>query len=884
MDAKYVREAAVSFSASRARQLTAALWERARLMDTPAVWRAAEAAADYLRAAGIENVQIGSVPADGQTTVGGWVMPVAWEVKQARLESAGPGGGVLFADYASDPQSIAVYSPPTAGWVDGEVIRVSAAEGKPVDDPVVVVRGAARSLAGRFLLLPPDMATFGVNEYAARAGALGIITSHPGPVRNASRFLNYAVPLAAGRPCVPVFSLSLRNGESLGCWLDAGGRRLRARVSARRYAGSMPMLTGSLGAGRPAIYLCGHIDEIGAQDNASGCAVGLEILRVMRRIQNRPGIPPQRRRIEFFFSSEVRGMQWWFNHKTTPSLFHGGLNLDMVGRPSQDGEVMQLMAGFKHRPHFAGRLLLGSARLADRLAGAMPFKTRFNFVSDGVPGLHAPGGHLSIEQKTGPTYHSSADKPPSLDSRTLRWTGMAATSLVYQLTRLSNADVLGLARQMDRELAALDASDDPDKKLKMSRGIAEIQSLRKAIEQPGVYREYTGPEEIYRAGVSRRTGCGPEVRIKAGIENIVAAWTKRKMSTVNRAGEIMVPEALFKGFLSFEDRFCSGAAELRRKTGLKPGWGTESWAWILASCFTGRETLDDILSDLGSLGVAIDREKAVNLVNYLTKQALVRLRPILELGDIRLAAMKAGVRRGAVLVVHSSLSRFGYVRGGAATVVAALREALGPDGTLIMPTHSYSVLGLPPYDPAASRSGTGSVTEYFRKLPGVVRSAHPTHSVAGLGPRAAEIVVHRPDQAPMARDGFWGRLYDADGDVLLMSPLNTATIFHAGETWLDLLPHPLVAHTRDSRGRRRVHVLPNAPWHANHFEDMAKDLMRRGMMTKTKLGDNFIYFASARAMADKSVRQLLKTPRMLLPRNGTCMCPTCRALKAKLEE
>ena len=47
-----------------------------------------------------------------------------------------------------------------------------------------------------------------------------------------------------------------------------------------------------------------------------------------------------------------------------------------------------------------------------------------------------------------------------------------------------------------------------------------------------------------------------------------------------------------------------------------------------------------------------------------------------------------GVRPGSTLVVHSSLSSIGYVTGGAHAVVLALVEALGPDGTLVVPTHS----------------------------------------------------------------------------------------------------------------------------------------------------------------------------------------------------
>jgi len=45
-----------------------------------------------------------------------------------------------------------------------------------------------------------------------------------------------------------------------------------------------------------------------------------------------------------------------------------------------------------------------------------------------------------------------------------------------------------------------------------------------------------------------------------------------------------------------------------------------------------------------------------------------------------------GIERGAVIVVHSALSQLGYVQGGAEGLIDALLEAVGPEGTVLMPS------------------------------------------------------------------------------------------------------------------------------------------------------------------------------------------------------
>jgi aminoglycoside 3-N-acetyltransferase len=521
--------------------------------------------------------------------------------------------------------------------------------------------------------------------------------------------------------------------------------------------------------------------------------------------------------------------------------------------------------------------------MADRIVGAFTVKTGANYASDAIPGLTVAGGHVSIEQKTGPTYHSSADTPAILSRKTLRWSGVTATAFLYQMTRFDNTDLLRWAR------AAAPDPEIADAAVRQARLKAELDTLRKAFSRPNLYRALKTPEEFYAAGVSRTTGTWPAFNELKRLEAVLAA----KQPTGAKAAKppaatrrSLVPLATAKGLLSFEDHVQPADIQrLHQALGLRPGWGAPGWMSMFYACCDGKHTLEEIVCGLQGLGVAVDPDAAHKLVAHLVERKLARLRPVLTPADVRAALRRAGVRRGSILTVHASLSRFGYMLGGPATLVQALLDLLGPRGTLVMPTHSNCALGVPPYDARTSRSNTGAVTEYFRKLPGVLRGAHPTHSVAAFGPHAAELTgAQRPDRTPMDREGFWGKLVDLKGDVLLFCPIRSATLFHAAEAWLKMPQRDLIVHTLDAQGKRRVYQLPNAPWHVDHFEEhLARPLIRRGVMSVTPLGDSEIYLAPAPAMADISVACLRRHPERALGKNGTCACPYCAVMREGLK-
>ena len=133
--------------------------------------------------------------------------------------------------------------------------------------------------------------------------------------------------------------------------------------------------------------------------------------------------------------------------------------------------------------------------------------------------------------------------------------------------------------------------------------------------------------------------------------------------------------------------------------------------------------------------------------------------------------LSAGLRRGGIVLVHSSLSSMGHVPGGAETVVLGLLDALGPEGTLLMPalSHLEVTAARPVFDVRRTPSNVGAITEHFRTRPGTMRSIHPTHSVCGIGPRAEEMLKnHQNGETPCGPHSPYRELRNRGGQILFL--------------------------------------------------------------------------------------------------------------------
>lgn len=133
--------------------------------------------------------------------------------------------------------------------------------------------------------------------------------------------------------------------------------------------------------------------------------------------------------------------------------------------------------------------------------------------------------------------------------------------------------------------------------------------------------------------------------------------------------------------------------------------------------------------------------------------------------------LECGLRPGGVVLVHSSLSSMGYVPGGPETVIRGLLEALGPEGTLLLPALSYEHVGAhhPVFDVLHTPSNVGAIPEHFRTREGTLRSICPTHSVCGVGPLAKAVLgEHHLDETPCGPHSPFRKLRDLGGQIVFL--------------------------------------------------------------------------------------------------------------------
>ena len=408
--------------------------------------------AEYLKqaatAAGLQNVEILSAPADGVTQMGYWTEPLAWDAKHARLELIGtdvPAELRVLADFEKVPTSLGMWSGPTPpGGVTAQIVEWDA-------------HGDMR---GKLVLTKHNPAN--IKWELVKKGVLGAIntsTENPG-LKDGRQWVNawgdngWAFTKAS-TPLI-CFSITPRQAEFVRKLL-AEGRTVRAHalVDTRYYAGAYPYVTAVIpGAGsEEEVLTLGHTSEQGAQDNATGVAAQLESLATLNRLIAAGKLERPKRSIRILLMGEMYGsMHYVSTHADRMRRTVAAMTIDTPAAPY---DLAGTEYTFYMNPHaaksYVDAFVLHVAALYFPKVGRPWHWHEYMTGTDtylgepmiGVPTVWPYSGTGVV------SHHNSEDTPDKVDARSLRDLAIVNATYLYTLASASERDLLWLA-----ELAA----------------------------------------------------------------------------------------------------------------------------------------------------------------------------------------------------------------------------------------------------------------------------------------------------------------------------------------------------------------------------------------------------------------------------------------------
>jgi aminoglycoside 3-N-acetyltransferase-4 len=237
-----------------------------------------------------------------------------------------------------------------------------------------------------------------------------------------------------------------------------------------------------------------------------------------------------------------------------------------------------------------------------------------------------------------------------------------------------------------------------------------------------------------------------------------------------------------------------------------------------------------------------------------------------------------GVEDGGVLLVHTSFRATRPVERGPIGLIEALRDALGPKGTLVMP--SWSGDDDDPFDSLTTPAppSLGVVADTFWRLPGVLRSNH-SQAFAAAGPEAARVTSDPLPLPPHIPESPVGRVRDLDGQVLLLGVGHDAdTTLHLAEL-LAGVPYRVPSYCTVLRDERRVRIDYEENDHCcERFAFADQWLRARGLQAEGRVGHAHARLARARDIVEVTLEHLARDPLLFLhpPSAGCEECDRAR--------
>lgn len=239
--------------------------------------------------------------------------------------------------------------------------------------------------------------------------------------------------------------------------------------------------------------------------------------------------------------------------------------------------------------------------------------------------------------------------------------------------------------------------------------------------------------------------------------------------------------------------------------------------------------------------------------------------------EIVYALKLGGIENGDVVLLHSAMSAIGHVEGGADTVIDAVLDAVGPDGTFAVSTMAFDH----PFDVENSPSTVGIISETHRKRPNSLRSLRPVHSINAIGARAEELTKdHELCETNCGIGSPYLKLREMGGKIILLGvDMNRNTTLHAIEDIMDsayLVDRTVPAPKYMEDYEHKTMVMKKfCPGHRN-FLGFTADLRKADALIEVCIGNAMVKIIDVRKMFALGEEMLTRDPLYFLCKNENC--------------
>lgn len=855
--------------------------------------------AEYYQQIGLEAELI-RFPADGRTVYADRHFPFAWDIYEAWAEI----DGERIADYAEKPYSVVPFSADSNGICEKKLA---------LWDDVI----EKEDLSDYAVLIPRFPSAADVRSLTAKGGEVFFTAVDTEPVdpslEDSRRWYNDL--FGAGqmdyrdKACVG-FSITPRITRKLIKKLSEGEAKIRYLMHTHTYEGEVCATTAVVpGEDDKCFIISAHGYEPHATNNVAGIAMSMGAAKALSSLISSGKLPKPKHSIRFFHGLENFSLYaWGMANREKMKNALGGTSLDSFGRygVADKKENFVLRRCLNIHPtdqHAVAREVL--KKVCD--TRGIGFETREasknneDLMQDGEfgPGWNLLYGSLWEEpRETYPRcyfYHTDVDTADCLSPEMLSAAAVYSVVLAYYIAcgdtdaerkQLAFEDWKRYTDEKCREALRLQDEDPELRAIRAQRlqvwGELATASAAVALEVPELAKSM--------AGYIRN-------RVSASVQLLGGS---RPLAMPTRTGSRVIKRTMPGpiGLGTIND-------DLRKKAAETLGYYSNEY-WCLEECganpyyFDGKRSVYEVAKAVWSTrayGVHEDRdgfEKEYafyeGVANLLLEagEAVVVEKPLVSKFMIVETLRALGIVPGDRIMVHSSLKALGTIEDGAVGMIEALQESVTQKGIVAMPTFTDCTDGgtRPPFDVqnTAAETWIGAIPETFRKMPGVIRSSHPTHSICAWGEEKEQFLAQTDTYDCFADDGPWAKLAE-NGKIVFVGPtMGSNTFLHACEKWFGGYLDETIGMIATTEGPKQVRITSypggcrggwyNLGRNAEYF----KALQEKNVYSEQQLGASSIIVCSASVLKE-AIRQVFeKDPYIMLHRSG---CVDCARLRAK---